>query len=208
MAMIKRYFSSRSLMRTIGFIILTGATQSACFVDRSGLAVPHSTLSASPQNICPADPISVTWEVFSSSPCTSRPSADSDIPLCSTINSPSSSNPETPFAPRLDELSGTIEYNPGPTVDTDFNLIGLIFTNRGNVRDDLETSVNVIDVPASINAISAGLCADNAAIELTELFSDCVEINQICISRDNPSGNYVISGSYECLPGTPHLMSV
>ncbi len=188
-----------SLVRSATVILFLGASQVACIVDRSGFW--RAELVSTPSHICPEDPITVTWEIPTRQPCwTGRPSAG--LLQCSTINSPNSSNPETPFAPPIYQRSGSISYDPGPTENTEFSATALILA-RGIVRYEMSSSVNVINVPASVSTVANGLCGDNAQIALGQIFSSCVEVNQICISSSNPSdGQYILSGWRKCIPGT------
>lgn len=187
----------------LGLALMIATLMSGCLLDRSGTRIPETQFLVTPANTCPGDPINLSWDIYSSEPCwTGRPSAD--LTRCSTINSPSSDNPEVPFSPGLDARTGSIDYDPGPTVDTTFTMTALILSSEGSGSEPNRTAVNVIEVPTSIPLIAEGLCDDNAGIRLSEILSSCVEINEICVGSDNPSsGQYVLSGWRECLPGTP-----
>jgi hypothetical protein len=199
----KRPIQNVAVARNLAFALLTGMTQVACIVDRSGLGISDSEFLATPANICPSDPINLSWNIWSTEPCwAGRPVIDT--PHCSTVNSPGSDNPSFPFNPGVDDRSGSIDYDPGPSTDTTFSMIALITTRRGTVRDELASNVNVIEAPSSISTTATGLCADNAGIALEPVFSACVEIDRICVSSSNPtSGSYFLSGWRECAPGTP-----
>lgn len=185
----------------ISIVVLFG---SGCFLDRAGTGVPPSEFEVTPAFICPQDPISVRWDVWTADPCwTGRPTSD-DTPRCSTLNSPMISNSETPFSVGLDERTGSLSYDPGPSVDTTFSMTALQFTGRASTSEGLTASVDVVEVPTAIPLIAPGVCADNGVIDVSAQVSSCVEINQICVDGSNPRGDaYVLTGHKSCLPGTP-----
>jgi len=201
--MIDKWATNKKIWCRILLALTIMTLMSGCLLDRAGTRVPPTEFTVTPANICAGDPINLSWNIWTSEPCwAGRPVAD--LMRCSTINSPTSDNPEVPFNPGLDERSGSIDYDPGPSVDTTFNMTALILSREGSGSEPKSTSVNVIDVPTSIPLVAAGLCGDNAGIRLSSIISTCVEVNEICIGSDNPAtGQYVLRGWRECLPGTP-----
>ena len=192
------------LLRAALLISIAALYFTGCFLDRAGTGIPASEFEVTPAYICPQDPITVRWDVWAADPCwTGRPRSD-DTPRCSTLNSPTSSNPATPFSVGLDERAGSVSYDPGPSVDTTFSMTALQFTTRGSSSEALTTSVDVIEVPTAVPVVAPGLCRDNGLIDLSSLISSCVEINQICVDPSNPPRDvYVLTGHTSCLPGTP-----
>ena len=161
----------------------------ACFLDGAGR--PLTEFTAEPQYICPNDSSELSWDVPAEDPCyEGRPQAGIPTP-CSTVVSLTNDAGDNYGIDLYDRRNSITVY---PSWTTTYTLMSnVIVRGRGIFADTLSQTVHVVGLAEDMTFTAKAVCDLHENIEIAQLLSSCVEVNEICIAEDNPEGTYTMS---------------